>query len=213
MANQSGTDTEESQQDPPVDEDQEAQDQQGKTHQKAEASSETLEEYKQRIQQLKDELDAKQTRIEELEDHLKQLQADFENYKRRQKETQKDELERKQQEVIRQFIPIYDNLDRAFKAYNNNGDRDSFIEGIERIYAQFDEVLSKNDIQPIDAVGQQFDPQLHEALMRVESEEHEHNEILEEFERGYTHAGEVMKPSKVKVNIIGNNNHQNDKDE
>ena len=170
----------------------------------AEPEDEAVEEPEDRseqIESLEKELAEKEETIEELKDRIRHLKADFDNYKKRQGDKKEEAVEQAKGKVIMDVVPIYDNLDRAFKSFEKNDDKDSFIEGIEKIYAQFDEFLSKREVELIKAEGEKFDPNKHQALMRVESDEHEHNEITEEFERGYKFKDRVLKPSKVKVNI------------
>ena len=163
--------------------------------------TEAKEVAEDKIEKLEAELLEKEEKINELKDRIRHLKADFDNYKKRQTSQREDEMDKARGELIMDIVPIYDNLDRAFKSFEKNDDKDSFIEGIERIYAQFDELLSKRNVEPIEAKGKKFDPNKHQALMRVESEKHENNEITEVFERGYKYKEKVLKPSKVKVNI------------
>ncbi|MEF8798596.1 MAG: nucleotide exchange factor GrpE [Candidatus Bipolaricaulota bacterium] len=159
------------------------------------------EESTGKLDELEEELAEKEETIQDLKDRIRHLKADFENYKKRQGKKTEEKIKKARGELITEIVPIYDNLDRAFKSFEKNDDEESFIEGVEKIYAQFDEFLSKQDVELIKAEGEKFDPNKHEALMRVESDKHEHNEITEEFERGYRYKNEVLKPSKVKVNI------------
>lgn len=131
-------------------------------------------------------------------DRLKRLQAEFENYKKRVLHEMANLEERISDREILDFLPLYDNLQRAFTSFSGNNDAQSFIEGIERIFAQFDEILKQKEVSPIETIGSLFDPAKHEALLSVESNK-ERNEILEEFERGYLRNGRVLQPSKVKV--------------
>jgi molecular chaperone GrpE len=95
-------------------------------------------------------------------------------------------------------LPIYDNFERAFRSLGKNNDKDSFIEGMERVFSQFNSLLSQYAIKPLEALGQPFDPAWHEALMSVESPE-KPNTIIEEFERGYRRGDRLLRPSRVKV--------------
>jgi len=136
--------------------------------------------------------------IEGYIERIKHLQADFENYKKRVAR-ERAELERLVEDrVILKFIPIYDNLERAFRSFNHNNDKDSFIEGMERIFSQFRYLLEGEGVVPIEALGEKFDPALHEALLTVEHDG-EPNIVLEEFERGYLRQGRLLRPSRVKV--------------
>ena len=160
-----------------------------------------LQELKNEIEILKEELQEAEKQNEEYQDRIIHLQADFENYKKRKRKEQEERLRKERERIIKDFIPIYDNLTRAIKSYEENNNKDSFVEGIESIYAQFDDLLNKKEIKPLNAEGEKFDPSKHEALMKVESDQYEHNEIVEEFERGYSYKNRILKPSKVKVNI------------
>lgn len=131
-------------------------------------------------------------------DRLKHLQADFENYKKRVAREREEFARLIEDRFLLKILPIYDNLERAFRSYNHNNDVDSFIEGMERIFAQINDFLDSEGVRPIEAVGKPFDPLLHEALLSIESGERP-NIVLEEFERGYLRAERVLRPSRVKV--------------
>lgn len=131
-------------------------------------------------------------------DRLKRLQAEFENYRKRVQREMESLEERISDRETLDFIPLFDNMERAFMSYSGDSDAGSFIEGIERIFAQFSQVLRHKGVAPIEVLGQRFDPAKHEALLSVESDEEE-NLVLEEFERGYLRNGRLLRPSKVKV--------------
>ena len=128
-----------------------------------------------RIEELKAELEDREEKIQELKDRVRHLKADFDNYKKRQSSKKDEQVAKEKGELIKDLVPLYDNLDRAYKSFEKNDDKDSFVEGVEKIYAQFAEFLEKRDIEPIKAEGEKFDPNKHEALMKVESDNHEHN--------------------------------------
>ena len=151
----------------------------------------------QELAELKAQLELKEKQNKELIERLQRLQADFENYQKRQARESEELLVRLEDQLLTEILPIYDNLERAFRSFNKNNDKDSFIEGIERIFAQFHAFLEGKGVRPIPALGELFDPALHEALIMVESEDG--GKVLEEFERGYQRAGRVLRPSKVKV--------------
>ncbi|GBC76524.1 Protein GrpE [bacterium HR07] len=151
----------------------------------------------QELAELKAQLERKEQQNKELIERLQRLHADFENYKKRQARESEEVLVRLEDQLLTEILPIYDNLERAFRSFNKNNDKDSFIEGIERIFAQFHAFLEGKGVRPIPAVGELFDPALHEALITVEAEDG--GKVLEEFERGYQRAGRVLRPSKVKV--------------
>lgn len=144
------------------------------------------------------QLKAKDEEIRSYVDRLQHLQAEFENYKKRVLRDMGQLEERIVDREILDFIPLYDNLQRAFANYSDETDAASFVAGVEKIFAQFDQILKSKGVTPIPAEGKVFNPTKHEALLSVESSE-EKNTILEEFERGYERNGRVLRPCKVKV--------------
>ncbi|RLE36179.1 nucleotide exchange factor GrpE [Candidatus Acetothermia bacterium] len=144
------------------------------------------------------EIAKKDEEIRNLVDRLKRLQAEFENYKRRTSKELESLAERISDRTILEFLPLYDNLQRAFANYASDKNVEGFIAGMERIFAQFTQLLEQKGVTKIEAVGKKFDPALHEALLSVESEE-EKNTIIEEFSAGYIREGRVLSPSRVTV--------------
>ncbi|MEA3238305.1 MAG: nucleotide exchange factor GrpE [Candidatus Bipolaricaulota bacterium] len=147
---------------------------------------------------LDDESTAKEEEIRSYIDRLQRMQAEFNNYKKRMSR----EIGQLEQRIIDRevldFIPLYDNLQRAFSNYSDETNAASFIAGVEKIFAQFDQILKGKGVTPIPAEGQAFDPSKHEALLSRQSSE-EKNTVLEEFERGYERNGRVLRPCKVGV--------------
>jgi molecular chaperone GrpE len=131
-------------------------------------------------------------------DRIQRLQADFENYKKRIAREREQMVHQSENRVYLKILPLFDSLNRAFGAYNDQADSDAFIEGISKIYAQFEDLLNIAEISVIDALGKPFNPVQHEALLSVEADEPP-NTILEEFERGYLRSNEILRPSRVKV--------------
>lgn len=139
--------------------------------------------------------------ISEQVDRYKRLQADFENFKRRTR-TEKEELSNiVAQNLVLEILPVVDNFERAVSSLGSQ-DAASVVAGVEMIYRQFSAVLEKIGLQPIAAAGKPFDPQHHEAVMRVEDSEQEDGLVLEELQKGYLVKGKVIRPSMVKV--VGN---------
>jgi len=145
-----------------------------------------------------EEVNEKDEKIRDLVDRLKRLQAEFENYKRRTNSQFESLAERISDRAILDFLPLYDNLQRAFANYASDKNVEGFIAGMERIFAQFTQILEQKGVTKIEAVGKKFDPALHEALLSVESEE-EKDIIIEEFSPGYIRDGRILCPSKVTV--------------
>lgn len=145
-----------------------------------------------------EKVEEKDEKIQELIDRLKRLQAEFENYKRRTSKEMESLAERISDRVILEFLPLYDNLQRAFENYASDRNVEGFVAGMERIFAQFTQILEQKGITKIEAIGRKFDPALHEALLSVESDE-ERNTVIEEFSPGYMREGRILCPSKVAV--------------
>lgn len=131
-------------------------------------------------------------------DRLQRLQAEFENYKKRALRDAALHEQRVSDQLILEFLPLYDNLERAFQSYASNQDIATFVAGTEQIFGQFKLVLETLGVAPIIVENQPFDPALHEAMLSVESDA-EKNMIVEEFMPGYTRDERVLRPSRVSV--------------
>lgn len=139
---------------------------------------------------------------EEMSDRLKRLQADFDNFRRRTRQ-EKEELSTTVAEgILLQLLPVMDNFDRAL-AIEANANAAAIKSGIEMIYRQFSITVEQLGLTSIKAVGEQFDPQYHEAVMRVEDDKQTDGLIAEELQKGYMVRSKVIRPSMVKV--ISNN--------
>ena len=136
------------------------------------------------------------------EDHYSQwqrLQADFDNYRKR---TQKEKIELikyASERLVGDLLPVLDNFDRAVSAAKVNPDFTSFSQGVEMILRQMQTALSKEGLKAMEAVGQPFDPNLHDAVLRVESEEYPENTVVEEVQKGYYLKEKLLRPCMVKV--------------
>jgi len=147
---------------------------------------------------LEAQLQAKTQEAEDYLDRLRRVQADFQNYKKRKEREQEETYTAIEDRLLGELLPLYDDLKRAFETLEQTGDQGSFVEGAERIFAKFQDLLDKKNVKPVEAEGKRFDPARHEVLLAVEHEGEPHV-VLEEFERGYTRAGRLLRPSRVKV--------------
>ncbi len=143
-------------------------------------------------------LAAKDEETRGLIDRLKRLQAEFDNYRKRVLRDVAAIEERTSDREILAFLPLYDNLERAFAAYAKDGIAADFVAGVERIFGQFAQILDQKGVGRIATVGERFDPSQHEALMSMHSPL-DKNVILEEFSPGYTRGDRTLEPSKVSV--------------
>lgn len=125
--------------------------------------------------------------------------AELENYKKRAARDRADCLKYGQESLIKDLLPLVDSLERASEYACNSSDFDAFKEGLQLIRSQLSGCLAKQGVEPIEAVGCEFDPNIHHALMQVESPDHEHNQVVQELEKGYMLNGRLLRPAKVSV--------------
>lgn len=156
-------------------------------------------EEKDEVSLLKAKLEEKKKEAESNFDRLIRLQAEFENYKKRVWKEQQEYFKYSQESLMKDLLPIIDNLDRAIKAAQKSSNTQALLEGVQLIHTQIKDILSKWELKEIEATGQLFDPSRHEALMVVESDTHQENYIVEEIEKGYLLKDRIIRPSKVIV--------------
>jgi len=146
---------------------------------------------------LRQELAEQTKRAEEYFERLARLQADYDNFRRRTRQEKEEFYKYASEKVISALLPVLDNFERALVAEGSS--IDSLKSGVQMIFRQLQEALSTEGLTPVPAVGEQFDPQKHEAALRDESGEHPDNMILEELRRGYYLKDKVIRPAMVKV--------------
>ena len=155
-------------------------------------------------QQAADPLAEAQAQIEELkatiaqkDDEILRRRAEFENYRRRTSQEKADIGNVVTQDIIKDMLPIIDNFSRAMAAETT--DMEAFQKGVEMIYTQLTEILKKDGLEPIEAEGKKFDPEYHQAVMRVANPDLEDDTIAQELQKGYMVRGKVIRPSMVQV--------------
>jgi len=157
-----------------------------------------LEERQERIDELEDELAERQGLVDELESRVKRVQADFQNYKKRAEERREEVRERATEDLVERLLGVRDDIDRALEAdEETDADGEDLREGVEIIRDELDDVLRDEGVERVET--DEFDPEKHEAMMRVDSEEHEEGEVVDVYEQGYVMAGRVLRPAKVTV--------------
>lgn len=142
-------------------------------------------------------LKKKDDEVAEMRNEMLRLRADVENVRRRLNKEKQDAIVFANQRLIKALIPVFDNLDRALKAPDTNVE--SLKEGVRMTAKQFEAVLDKENVEPIIAVGEPFDPEVHEVLAQIESHEHPENTVVEEYVRGYKMNGRMVLPAKVAI--------------
>lgn len=149
------------------------------------------------IASLKEQLQIKEGQTEELLQRLQRLQADFDNFRRRTQREKEEFVQTAEASLVETLLPVIDNFERATQA--SSGDEDAFREGIEMIVKQMHKILCDAGLEPIEAVGNPFDPNLHQAVTMVEDDDCQENTVVEELQKGYLFAGKVLRPAAVKV--------------
>jgi len=134
----------------------------------------------------------------ELDDRLRRAWAEFENARRRAERERSDFLQFASMDLVRNLLPILDDFERALKT--ESADKEH-ARGVELIYQRFFDTLQKMGLEPIETEGRQFDPNQHEAVQRVHSEEFDDQAIVEELQRGYNFKGKLLRPAWVKVAV------------
>lgn len=145
----------------------------------------------------KEKKDKKDEKIEELTDKVKRQMAEFENYRKRTEKEKASMYIVGAKDIVEKILPVVDNFERGLAMAE--GSEDPFVEGMEKIYKQLMTTLDEMGVKPIEAVGQEFNPDFHNAVMHVEDEEAGENVIVEEFQKGYLYKDFVVRHSMVKV--------------
>ena len=143
--------------------------------------------------------DKKDTQIEELTDRVQRQMAEFDNFRKRTEKEKAAMLEVGAKSVIEKLLPTVDNFERGFTSVTDEQKEDPFVQGMEKVYRQLMASLESIGVKPIEAVGQEFNPNFHNAVMHVEDEEAGENIIVEEFQKGYLYRDTVVRHSMVKV--------------
>ena len=157
----------------------------------------TVHEEKDPLEALGEQLAEKEAHIADLKGEVLRIKADAENYKKRMRKEKEEFALFANEKILKELIHIKDNLERALAA--DNPTAETLREGVEMILKQFTALMEKEKVEAIEATGKPFDPNLHEALCRVETHEHEENTVTEEYSRGYTLNGRILRPAKVVV--------------
>lgn len=147
----------------------------------------------------KNKKDKKDEKIEELTDRLTRQIAEFDNFRKRTEKEKSQMYEIGAKDIIEKILPVVDNFERGIAAVPEDEKANPFAEGMEKIYKQLMTTLEEIGVKPIEAVGQEFDPDFHNAVMHVEDEEVGENIITEEFQKGYLYRDSVVRHSMVKV--------------
>ena len=160
---------------------------------------ENIEEAKELspLEQLNEKIRLKDEELANQKDTFLREKAELENFKKRLTKEKEDFVQFANERLLKELIQIEDNLERALEV--PNATFESLKEGVEMIQKQFTTFLKNQKAEPIEALGKPFDPNLHEVLNQQESEEHEENTVIQEYSKGYTLNGRILRPAKVVI--------------
>lgn len=163
-----------------------------------EANSEENKGKAKKIFGKKNKKDPKDEKIEELTDRVKRQLAEFENFRNRTEKEKSTMYEMGAKAVVEKILPVIDNFERGLAGVPE-GSEDAFANGMQMIYKQLLTELDNIGVKPIDAVGKEFDPNIHNAVMQVASDEYESGIVAQELQKGYMYRDTLVRPSMVSV--------------
>lgn len=140
-----------------------------------------------------------QEKIDSLEDRVRRQMAEFDNYRKRTDKEKEQMFSMGERSVIEKILPIVDNFERGFDTVDESDKDDAFVIGMQKIYTQLTKQLEALGVKPIEAVGKEFDPNMHNAVMQVESQEYESGIVAQELLKGYMYHDQVLRHSMVAV--------------
>lgn len=147
----------------------------------------------------KNKKDKKDEKIDELTDKLTRQMAEFDNFRKRTEKEKSQMYEVGAKDIIEKILPVVDNFERGLAAVAEEDKEHPFMQGMDKVYKQLMTTLDEIGVKPIEAVGQEFNPDFHNAVMHVEDENFGENMVAEEFQKGYTYRDSVVRHSMVKV--------------
>ena len=159
----------------------------------------TTEEKPKREGFFKKKKDKKDEQIEELNDRVKRQMAEFDNFRKRTEKEKSQMFDMGARTIIEKILPVVDNFERGFLTVEEADKNDAFVQGMSQVYKQLMTELESIGVKPIEAIGQEFNPDFHNAVMQVESEEYESGIIAQEFMKGYMYKDTVVRHSMVGV--------------
>jgi molecular chaperone GrpE len=162
-------------------------------------NSSKKEKTKEAVTKLKKQLITEQEKNREYLNQLKYLQADFENYRKRIEKETHEAIKRSNEKLVSCLIDIMDDFEIAISEGIKTQNKDALIDGIKMVHKKLDNLLAKEGLEPLECVGKPFDPNLHEIIAQVPTDEHQSGTILEEARKGFKYKGKVLRPSVVKI--------------
>ena len=171
-------------------------------HDKTEKTEETSDEDSKKEKDgffKKKKKDKKDEQIEDLNDRLKRQMAEFDNFRKRTEKEKTQMFDMGARTIIEKILPVVDNFERGLAAVSEDEKESAFVDGMDKVYKQLLTELDAAGVKPIEAVGKEFDPEFHNAVMQVESDEYESGVVAQELQKGYMYKDSVVRHSMVAV--------------
>jgi len=182
-----------------IDDTQETEESAASEMEEMQEDSEEQDDQKKRSLFGKKKKDKRDVQIEELTDRVQRQMAEFDNFRKRSEKEKAAMYEVGAKSVIEKILPTIDNFERGFAGLTEEQKEDAFVQGMEKVYRQMLTTLESIGVTPIEALGKEFDPNFHNAVMHVEDDEAGENIIVEEFQKGYLYRDSIVRHSMVKV--------------
>ncbi|GAB6933182.1 nucleotide exchange factor GrpE [Calditerricola satsumensis] len=154
---------------------------------------------KARVAELEREVAALKAQAQEAHERFLRARADLENARKRFEREKQDALTFGALRLVERLLPVLDNFERAMEASRATDNVEALMKGVEMVHRQLDQALRQEGLEPIEALGKPFDPNVHEAVMQAESSDHPPGTVIEELQKGYTFKGRLVRPTMVKV--------------
>ena len=177
----------------------EAKEQEGEAEQSPDGEKETSKAEKKEKKRKDKKQDAMKEKVEELEDRVKRQMAEFDNFRKRTEKEKTAMFETGARSVIEKILPVVDNFERGLASVSEEEKDGALAQGMQMIYKQLMTELENLDVKPIPAVGEEFNPEFHNAVMQTQSDEFESGVVAQELQKGYTYRDSVVRHSMVAV--------------
>lgn len=170
---------------------------------KLKETSKLLDENTRLLNEKAEQLEEKTKQCDENYSRFLRMQADFDNFKKRTAREREELFFTSLESIVKDILPIIDNMERAIDSFKSSGLENTYIDGVAMIQNQLFAVLEKNGLKEIEALGMDFDPNLHHAVMQVQGEAEEQNKVKQVFQKGYFLGSKVIRPAMVQV-VVNN---------
>ncbi|MCX5647108.1 MAG: nucleotide exchange factor GrpE [Phycisphaerae bacterium] len=164
--------------------------------------SESAEAPTDELEKLRQDLESVRKAKDEVFDRLQRVYADYANFQKRVPKNIADSVAYEKERFLRSFLPVLDNFDRTLREARTAQNAEAVIKGVQIIHDQMLTILKSHGVEPMETVNEKFDPGRHEAMLRRSEPDQEDDVVLEEFQKGYTLSGRVIRPSRVAINKV-----------